>query len=503
MYAVGHDTDVNVSNDQKNRERIAHHRVFLLSSNIVIFTIMFGVLLQRCLHSSRPYSTIGKRRFSVPAQIFKSSRFLPFEEARDYVRALGLRSAKEWREWCRFPTSRPPMIPAGADCAYKDQGWSGWEDFLGYEKTVPKSWGEVPGPRHSPQLIRRETTRDAGYCLLFQFIDGNSLQFEKTWRRSSVQFLYRASRERDREDAWAPLFVRCRDELAGGGFRVRMPLGDQVDCGALLVSVKEAKIMFIPRGDFAALVARQREKLGDPCGLLDRTLYISREGVEKYTVPDAVTFHALLEAEYDQCLNKLPYLDLDAQNQYVNSDGDQLFAGMLEQLDRKIYSQVESGMRLRFPTTSCAGRAYNSLLGSWRVWHRALVRVSGVERESSRVKLTIEHRNRGRGISTPVALSNAPDFVVALDKCPHDRDRLVGVFILPRKFLEAEGIFAGERSKGKCAIYFYPPRVEPKRTPTLKTQSAQREYYIDLSYDEDDPHLQMEIEKAKRILKFN
>ena len=54
-----------------------------------------------------------------------------FEEARDYVRSLGLKSAKEWRE-CSKSGERPPDIPSHPDTVYKVEGWNGWPDFLGY-----------------------------------------------------------------------------------------------------------------------------------------------------------------------------------------------------------------------------------------------------------------------------------------------------------------------------------------------------------------------------------
>ena len=54
-----------------------------------------------------------------------------FEEARDYARGLGLKSQKEWQEWSTSG-ERPPDIPSNADRVYKDEGWNGWSDFLGY-----------------------------------------------------------------------------------------------------------------------------------------------------------------------------------------------------------------------------------------------------------------------------------------------------------------------------------------------------------------------------------
>ena len=54
-----------------------------------------------------------------------------FEEARDYARSLGLKSVKEWKEWVKSG-EKPRNIPSDPDRAYKDEGWLSWPDFLGY-----------------------------------------------------------------------------------------------------------------------------------------------------------------------------------------------------------------------------------------------------------------------------------------------------------------------------------------------------------------------------------
>ncbi|WP_437202071.1 helicase-related protein [Planctomicrobium sp. SH664] len=53
-----------------------------------------------------------------------------FLEAREFARSLGLKSEDEWREWAK--AHRPDDIPQSPDARYKDEGWIGWGDFLGY-----------------------------------------------------------------------------------------------------------------------------------------------------------------------------------------------------------------------------------------------------------------------------------------------------------------------------------------------------------------------------------
>src|SRR5215210_1449342 len=54
----------------------------------------------------------------------------PLDEARGFVRGLGLESEAEWRAWSKTQ-KRPPDIPATPDQVYKGKGWAGWGDWLG------------------------------------------------------------------------------------------------------------------------------------------------------------------------------------------------------------------------------------------------------------------------------------------------------------------------------------------------------------------------------------
>ena len=59
-----------------------------------------------------------------------NEKFLPFEEAREFVRSLNLKSSTEWRSWSKSG-ERPSNIPANPNKTYKDQGWVDWYDWLG------------------------------------------------------------------------------------------------------------------------------------------------------------------------------------------------------------------------------------------------------------------------------------------------------------------------------------------------------------------------------------
>jgi superfamily II DNA or RNA helicase len=54
----------------------------------------------------------------------------PFEEARAFVRRLGLKSQSEWSAYCASD-GRPPDIPSAPYQVYANQGWQGLGDWLG------------------------------------------------------------------------------------------------------------------------------------------------------------------------------------------------------------------------------------------------------------------------------------------------------------------------------------------------------------------------------------
>ena len=62
----------------------------------------------------------------------KRSEFLPYEEAKKVVNALGLKSQDDWYRWSR--TERPPDIPSNPSRTYKNAGWNGFADWLGKKK---------------------------------------------------------------------------------------------------------------------------------------------------------------------------------------------------------------------------------------------------------------------------------------------------------------------------------------------------------------------------------
>lgn len=64
----------------------------------------------------------------------KLSRFewMPFEEAREFVRGLSLKNQNEWNLYCKS-IEKPNYIPTNPYAVYDNKGWISLPDFLGYD----------------------------------------------------------------------------------------------------------------------------------------------------------------------------------------------------------------------------------------------------------------------------------------------------------------------------------------------------------------------------------
>ena len=63
--------------------------------------------------------------------------YLPFEEARHIARAFGLQSFTEWRHFSKT-NEKPLNIPANPYDVYKEEGWISWGDWLGTDVIATK-----------------------------------------------------------------------------------------------------------------------------------------------------------------------------------------------------------------------------------------------------------------------------------------------------------------------------------------------------------------------------
>jgi 5-methylcytosine-specific restriction endonuclease McrA len=67
-------------------------------------------------------------------------KFLPFEEAREYVRSLGIKGRKEWDIYCKSG-EKPTNIPSDPSCRIYSTQFEGYNDWLGTVRRVGRGGG--------------------------------------------------------------------------------------------------------------------------------------------------------------------------------------------------------------------------------------------------------------------------------------------------------------------------------------------------------------------------
>jgi hypothetical protein len=70
-------------------------------------------------------------------------KYRGYDDAREFARSLGLKSANEWRKFSKTGKF-PKDIPYGPNLTYKNKGWSSWGDWLGTgtlsTQDISKNW---------------------------------------------------------------------------------------------------------------------------------------------------------------------------------------------------------------------------------------------------------------------------------------------------------------------------------------------------------------------------
>lgn len=96
--------------------------------------------------ASGRFLLFSRRRFA--------SQFVSLEESRIYIQKEGVRTLREYKQWCR-EKPRPTFIPSHPEIAYRDTGgWKGYRDWLGQPASWAKSFGR-PGGKKNPEENRQ------------------------------------------------------------------------------------------------------------------------------------------------------------------------------------------------------------------------------------------------------------------------------------------------------------------------------------------------------------
>jgi len=94
----------------------------------------------------------------------KGDTWLPYKEARDFVHKLNLKSYDEWRKYINGELNhlprKPDNIPNSAYFVYKDNGWTGMSDWLGYESINKTKVKEALSFEEARTFVRSLGLRD-------------------------------------------------------------------------------------------------------------------------------------------------------------------------------------------------------------------------------------------------------------------------------------------------------------------------------------------------------
>jgi hypothetical protein len=65
-------------------------------------------------------------------------QYIPFREARSFVKTLGIRTISEWDGYCQ--NGKPVNIPAEPEVVYRGKGWKGWKYWFGIQVGDHTKW---------------------------------------------------------------------------------------------------------------------------------------------------------------------------------------------------------------------------------------------------------------------------------------------------------------------------------------------------------------------------
>jgi len=109
------------------------------------FTVIKNKLYLNCKKCG--YRTLISE-FTGDEIFIKAESFLPFKEARNFIRRLNIKSKTAWKKYCqnnlKGHDSKPSNIPSEPAIFYQNKGWINTEDWLGIEsKTIEIEVKEV------------------------------------------------------------------------------------------------------------------------------------------------------------------------------------------------------------------------------------------------------------------------------------------------------------------------------------------------------------------------
>eukprot|EP00391_Amoebophrya_sp_Ameob2_P003594 CAMPEP_0179000786 /NCGR_PEP_ID=MMETSP0795-20121207/10912_1 /TAXON_ID=88552 /ORGANISM="Amoebophrya sp., Strain Ameob2" /LENGTH=423 /DNA_ID=CAMNT_0020693915 /DNA_START=293 /DNA_END=1564 /DNA_ORIENTATION=+ len=415
-------------------------------------------------------------------------RFLPFEEARQYMQTCGatLRRYVDFQEWS-ISDARPAFIPSRPDIVYAKQGWAGFPDFLGYERVALRTPGrdrEYSADQRASALRRRSAHADFLHRLNEQ-VDGYEIR-RLSFRWPSIILLRkRTPAGAPLPDAWIAASIKFGSAYANARARI---------AGKLVfhntMRNRDVGVIFVSDGASDVLLQRAEEITGPKT--LDKrysTLCVEEKDLKPF---DAREVCEILSNWWENCETK-------SVRDWSISLGGASLPTWLQQHDTAwnlvenlLYHPLKLNAERVFPLDACD--MGNLMLSGVRcLQRRGRLRYSrgGYLFNVDRFWFANGWRP-GRKRESQVQRYIC---IIPKEAGPGDPLGIAGVFILPRECVFSEEM-GGELSR-RNRLFLYPPFSRPLHKKAQLRQEEHCKYYVDLEAAADRDY---QLSRAKALL---
>lgn len=399
------------------------------------------------------------------------SRFTSFEDARKFAWGLGLSKKTEWDVFVKSG-EKPINIPARPDTVYRGSGFSGFGDFLGYNRAL-RGW--LQRSRLSAPLDINESKRKNSF-LLEDFLKMSGLSTNPELgifvppKRVRASFFFR---------------LRTPHSLASGDMQTPVWVPATLTGGQ--AGTEKLRILSTQDGERRRVFTYQAEQDTDhPVSTSDSRRCIRIRDMERPS----------FQRQLAQCLGDWysdiePKSILDLCAAHTRRPADRTIVQVLSEMNLRIYSPL--GLSVSFP--AYFERGCSLLLGDTKI--RCLQRLTC--RRGPRY--SVMEAQLARPGHPPLRLEEAPDITIVAVKPgsslemrgeggrPENAVILEGVFFFPKSLLHHKGVFTSPASLGRFSFYVYAPHVSARTSDARRAQQWQAPYYIDFTRQTPEEYL--------------
>lgn len=386
----------------------------------------------------------------------KGKNFLSFVEAREFVRKLELKSTSEWKEYCK--TGRPDTIPASPEKVYKSE-WISFNDWCGHARLPPPRRTNFLKWAQGKRARKRHSSDPAAWFENFLATNIKNIELFRLPHDVQGSYLMKfkdASNASAADESGVRLFVRFSAEENPDRGRFTFSHGAYAVNDALIGIRTTGKTLYFVHGRD---IRTKHIRIPSP-----HYTDVRIDGTDE------------IEATLRQWHSELPQRSLaDCIRDKLGSSkgcGSKLLFQAKEFFDR-------SNLPIKFlPMDSDA----NVMFGDYRVFHRMLTpKKIGVGYEAHfHANFLVDGQDKC--VDFPHNFDCEIDCVMGTI---HEDETLKGFFFFPKSSVK-EYFTVGE-TPGKRAGLFYPPFVSPRYDSTRARQKRESAYYIDLSDPENWP----------------